>query len=895
MPSSPPTQWDDSSAPPGATHAGLSGGVSRYRRQTLHAQGGLGLVYEARDEELGRTVALKEMQDRCADHAGSRARFAFEAEVTGNLEHPGIVPVYGLGSYPDGRPYYAMRFIHGASLEDAIADFHGGRSREPSGTESSPARLAGPTFQSLAFRQLVGRFVDVCNAVAYAHSRGVIHRDLKPANVMLGKFGETLVVDWGLARLLDRAESCERPEETRTSADQLPVSAGSMMATVQGAAVGTPAYMPPEQALGQHEEVGPGSDVYSLGATLYQLLTGKGPFTGSTLEELLEKVVRGDCPPVRQIKPGVPAALQAICLKAMASDARDRYPSARALAEEVERWLADEAVQAYPEPLMARAGRWVKRRRTLVASAAALLMSAVVFLGIIAVIEDAARRRSEKEQADTARQYERAEALRLLAHGNLARAMSAVDEMLTRLADERLNNVPDFDEERREVLQKALTLYSELLEHNSTDPEVRLETARSHVRMGDIHKLLDEDAQAGRHYDQAIELLTNLNADHPGVDRYEKALAHAHDQKGLLCWKDDHNPRRLFDAEACFHRGLPIWERLAGDDVEARSKVAIAHYRLACLLVHTGRAEEGERLFARTVQLQKELIRVASTPTALGLLGSIQNSAGAHYLRTRQWRRVEEMSRAALAIFDKLAPAHRNVLKYQYELAYAWHGLGIACAAQDRPREAEEGYRKGMAVFEELIRVHPNLPQYQEEVASSLDDWAEMYESRGQLAQAEEAYSKAVAVRRKIVEKYAKSLIYVDRLAHTYMALGKIQAHAGRGEAVRESIREALRMIEKRAGDRETYGKMLGELAGANAQAAATVARGSRPLPEREKDAEMLARQAVALLERAREAGWFKEWKNIAEVKKRADLEFLRGRDDFQLWLRRLEAGEKGR
>jgi tetratricopeptide (TPR) repeat protein len=635
--------------------------------------------------------------------------------------------------------------------------------------------------------------------------------------------------------------------------------------------------------------------VYSLGATLYQLLTGKGPFTGSTLEELLEKVVRGDCPSARQVKPAVPPALQAICHKAMASDPRDRYPSARALAEEVERWLADEPVQAHREPFTARAGRWVKQRRTLVASAAALLMSAVVFLGIIAIIEDKARRRSEKEQADTARQYERAEALRQLAHGNLGRAMSAVDEMLTRLADERLNNVPDFDAERREVLQKALSLYRELLEYNSTDPEVRLETARSHVRMGDIHKLLDEDAQAGRHYDQAIELLASLNADHPGVGRYEKALAHAHDQKGLLCWKDDHDRQQLFNAEACFRRGLPIWERLAGDDVEARSKVAIAHYRLACLLVHTGRAEEGERLFARTVQLQKELIRVASTPTALGLLGSIQNSAGAHYLRTRQWRRVEEMSRAALVIFEKLAPAHRKALKYQYELAYAWHGLGIACAAQDRPREAREGYRKGMAVFEELIRVHPNLPQYQEEIASSLDDWAEMYESREKLDQAEDAYRKAAAVRRKIAEKYPKSLVYVDRLARTYMALGKIQAQSSRSPPAHESFREARVLVDRRTGDKALHGKLLCELAGANAMAAAAASRSSRPLPQREKDAEMFARQAITLLERARLEGWFKESKNVAEIKKDPNLNSLWARGDFPSWLKRLEAGEKDR
>ncbi len=890
-PDTPPTRWD---GPPGSSDSPptrqddppVRGGVStsraaaslRYSRLTLHAQGGLGLVYQARDEEFGRTVALKEMQEICADHAGSRARFLFEAEVTGNLEHPGIVPVYGLGSYPDGRPFYAMRFIHGASLEQEIKCFH---------EADRPGR--DPSERALALRGLLRQFVDVCNAVAYAQSRGVVHRDLKPANVMLGKFGETLVVDWGLARLYREDDEPGEGETIR------PASASDMMMTMKGAVVGTPTYMPPEQALGEHDRIGPPSDVYSLGATLYQLLTGQGPFTGTTLEDVLDKVVRGDCPPAQQVKPDVPAALQAVCRKAMSPRPEDRYPTARALAEEVERWLADEPVTAYPEPFMARAGRWVKRRKTLVAGVAALLLTAVVFLGIIAVIEDRARRRSEKEQADTARQYERAEALRRLAHGNLGRAMRAVDEMLTRLADERLNNVPNFDEERREVLQQALTLYGELLEDNDADPEVRLETARSHVRMGDIHKLLDEDAQAHGNYDRAIELLTSLTADHPGVPDYEKALAHAHDQKGLLCWKDDSNPRGRFDAEMCFHRGLPIWERLADFDEEARSKVAIAHYRLACLLVRTQRGPQGERLFARTLELQKELIRTASTPTALGLLGSIHNSAAAHYLNTRQWQRVEEMSRAALAIFEKLVPAHRKELKYQYELAYAWHGLGIASAAMNRPKEADEGYRKGMEVFEELIRVHPNLPQYQEEVAGSLDDWAEMYESNGQLAQAEDAYRKAVAVRRKIIEKYGKARVYVHRLARTYLALGKIQAQSGHGQAAGESVREALGIVEKLAGDEKKDGPLFRDLAGGFALAAAAAAREvGRPLPQREKDAEALARWAVALLERTRQAGWFAEAKNVVGVKSDPELEILRGREDFRLWLKQVDNAKKG-
>jgi tRNA A-37 threonylcarbamoyl transferase component Bud32 len=183
---------------PAAGRAGVPPAGSRYRVLRPHAKGGLGEVFVAEDTELHREVALKEIQERYAHHGPSRGRFVLEAEVTGRLEHPGVVPVYGLGAYADGRPFYAMRFIRGETLKDAIERFHqtaasGGR--QPAG------------FSSLDFRQLLSRFVAVCNAIAYAHSRGVLHRDLKPANIMLGKFGETLVVDWGLAKAVGRRDA----------------------------------------------------------------------------------------------------------------------------------------------------------------------------------------------------------------------------------------------------------------------------------------------------------------------------------------------------------------------------------------------------------------------------------------------------------------------------------------------------------------------------------------------------------------------------------------------------------------------------------------------------------------------------------------------------------------
>ena len=288
--------------------------TSRYEVLRLHASGGLGRVYLAEDKELHRRVALKEIQPDHAEEPVSRERFVFEAEVTGNLEHPGIVPVYGLGWRPNGRPFYAMRFIEGEDLAAAVRRFH--------------AR-GSPDYFGREFRWLLGRFVYVCNTIGYAHNRGVLHRDIKPSNIMLGPFGETLVMDWGVAKPLGVSVPIgDTRDDSPPKRESLIRSHwGNDSVTVTGQAVGTPAYMSPEQAAGETERLGPASDVYSLGATLYALLTDRPAFSGNP-EDVLENVRRGGFDAPRAISPRVPRDLDAICLKAMAVEPTDRYDSA---------------------------------------------------------------------------------------------------------------------------------------------------------------------------------------------------------------------------------------------------------------------------------------------------------------------------------------------------------------------------------------------------------------------------------------------------------------------------------------------------------------------------------------------------------------------------------------
>jgi tetratricopeptide (TPR) repeat protein/tRNA A-37 threonylcarbamoyl transferase component Bud32 len=374
-------RWD-----PATAVSGWPGGRPRFRVVRQHAQGGVGEVFVAHDEELNRPVALKEIQAPYAADPVSRGRFLLEAEVTGSLEHPGIVPVYSLGFHADGRPYYAMRLIEGRDLREAIEDFH---------AADKPGRDPGK--RRLSFRELLGRFVAVCNAVAFAHSKGVLHRDLKPANIMLGKFGETLVVDWGLAKVAGHAD---QQAPTRVEAVH-PRALSEVTPTHHGAAVGTPAYMSPEQAAGQLERLGPASDIYSLGATLYSLLAGVAPVRGTDLVDVLQRVRRGEVVPARQLKPDTPLALDAVCRKAMAQEPAERYATALDLAAEIEHWLADEPVMAYRETIPVRAGRWVRRHRLPVVAigAAALVALLLGGAGLVWLQRDQARRRAGAEAA----------------------------------------------------------------------------------------------------------------------------------------------------------------------------------------------------------------------------------------------------------------------------------------------------------------------------------------------------------------------------------------------------------------------------------------------------------------------------------------------------------------
>ncbi len=678
-----------------------SAGPSRYRKVRPHARGGLGEVSVALDVELGREVALKEIQPRYADHPQMRARFLREAEITGQLEHPGVVPVYGLGAGPDGRPYYAMRFIGGESLEAAIARVQAGTSSE---------RL----------RDLLTRFVAVCNAVAYAHSRGIIHRDLKPANVMLGEYGETLVVDWGLARRMHGPG-----DETVTDA---PLSLrDDVAATLAGTAVGTPAYMPPEQAAGRVDELGPRSDVFSLGATLYAILTGKPPYHGP---DPLAEASACRPAPARAVRPDAPPALEAVCVKAMAASPSARYASARDLAGEVTRWLADEPVEAYPDPYLVRASRWARRNRTLAASLAVLLVGGVVALavGLFAV---------RAEQAQTRKALKDAEDNLALAEENHRLARRAVNECLDVARDHPMFQEPGMRPAKKLLLERTLPFYRDLRPGGGSGAEEGLQA----FRVGYISSQLGLDEEAIQSFRRAEAILAGLAEASKSVPAYRHDLSMVHNNLAIVLTRMG----RLDEAMKANRRAAELLEGLLAERPgTAGYLLSLARTRGALGGVLT-EAGEHEEALAETRASEADFARLvdAGEAGALHGLATARLQLGTRLHRAGRDTEAITAYRLAAETYQRLLDTDEPTPETRASLAGAMQGLAAVLRDRGENAEAVAATRAEAEARQTLADLYPSVPQYHFDLGHALLRLGGLLESYGTPAEALEALSRA--------------------------------------------------------------------------------------------------------------------------------------------------------
>ena len=754
-------------------------GAARYQILQPLDQGGMGKVSVALDGELHRRVALKEIRESAATDARYRARFLAEAELTGKLEHPGIIPIYNVGRRDDGQPFYTMRLIQGESsgtLKAAIDAFHG-----PGSTSA--------TERELAFQGLVRRVLDVCNTIEYAHSRSVIHRDLKPANILLGPYGETLVVDWGLAKVLADQET-ESDLETKI----LSLSpSSSVESTVPGQAVGTPEYAAPEQIAGERVAFAPASDIYALGGILYYLLTGKTPFTrrGTDADALKQQILSGQFSPPHLIQTGVDRALEAICLKALQTRPENRYPSALAMKQDLERYLANEPVTVYQEPLPVRLRRWISRHRTLAAS---------VFVGLLATAlglaaNSAVQLRAAKELA----------AEHLLTEQREQLAVDAVRHFRSAVADDpALKNSPALAPLRGRLLQEPLrffqTLQDDLEQNLDTKPETlaRLaETCSEHAR------LLDELGQ----YPKATELLERCSAlyqnaiqrsvEAPRAWRIAEVEAESH--RAALFRKMGDNDRAFEGFQGALQKNQELLKD-APDDLDLLAQTAKAQNHLATL--HRQRRQLTE---ARTLMDQVLAVRtkIASTrpdqkADQLALAGVLNNHAMLLFELGERPEAEAELDQA-IALQQKLSE--------QFPGDQAILGMLEGCSFNKADRLFEAGRTqegidvmvKVMPIRQKLVHDYPSTTEHRVGLARNYSRLGSRYRQTGRLDAAVSAQQQALEEAETLVKLSPDASWALQLLVEQRQALGQLFMAADQTEPALQAFEQALFELEKLA------------------------------------------------------------------------------------------------
>jgi eukaryotic-like serine/threonine-protein kinase len=774
--------------------------TNRYRLLRFHARGGLGRVSVARDEGLDREVALKEIQPSLAQDTLRRSRFLLEAQVTGNLEHPGIVPVYGLGSFADGRPFYAMRFVSGETLASAIDRFHR--------TDRDPGWKPGE--RSLALRGLLGRLIDVANAVAYAHSRGVLHRDLKPNNVMLGPYGETLVVDWGLAKILSPSgpatSDCDGAPATRSQFGH------ELIETIPGTAFGTPAYMSPEQAVGDPDGIGPPSDVYSVGATLYCLLTGRAPFQGGDAIVLLSRVQTGQFPRPRTVAPNTPAALEAICLKAMALRPADRYQTPREMADDIEHWLADEPVSAYRERRAERISRWLRRHRTWTRAVAAalVLVSIVSIVAVVAVerawsFEHSARLKEQLARYEAGVQRDKVQEARRQADANFATAREAVNRLMSELAKTRLAAVPEAERLRRQVAADAAEFNERFLRMRPDDPGVQFDAARVFREVANIDRMLGQFDQSVAAYTRSVELLEALAESWPAKPEYRDRLAETLTDAGEGL-RMEGRPR---EAEPFYRKAIDLADHLLADSpssVAFRRTKADCLVGLAAALLDLGRPAEAQAAGEQAVASFRDVgggVRSShfdSLLLAMMLEDWAKTLARGGRSHEAEPPLLESIGRLTALRDEPLDPSRLRRIpeslirdNASFCLALAQTELGLILSAEPARRgEAERAFDAAITGLDRLGASRTPIPLRRAALGQALLDRGSLRTLNGLTHEAESDWTVARKLLSGLVSEFPHNAAYRTPLALALERLGRLAVAKGDLGAARPLLEEAV-------------------------------------------------------------------------------------------------------
>jgi eukaryotic-like serine/threonine-protein kinase len=746
------TQGDGSSRSGNAVHEAdeslLNDGFSRFRILRNLAQGGIGNVFVAFDHDLQREVALKVLKDKFASNPTIVHRFDAEATVTGNLEHPNIVPIYATGKRADGRPYYAMRLIKGKSMQDVISSLHKSFNPRVNFRKDPIAR------------ELLFRFVTVCKAIGFAHDRGIIHRDLKPNNIMIGDFGETLIVDWGLAKRTDAKSPAivdSIPSREQGSVDVLD--------TQYGTVVGTPGYMSPEQASGSTSQISTKSDIYSLGVILVQLLTNTLPtsYTDGSNPRRLENHFS-----VRLSRNGS-AAIHAICAKALETEPEKRYARAELLAADIEAWMIGEPVSVRAESWFERTFRWGKNHPGLIGSGLASLVVGMialsVLLGVLASKNESLREANLSEQKAT-----------LLATNNAATATRNGEEAVRQRqrvlgilklflveVERGLADIPGSAAVQRNVLTTVLQKIGDISSEFANDSQMKQNNAMALVDLGDLFSRVGTK-----------EIKLNL----PGLK--SNALT------------------PLEAAEAVYAEALKIAQSLTSQD--SKRSIAMIQTKQAEIYVQAARTPEAIQLLEDSLKSFRDLVSESSdaSQAALDVVTSLDGLSKI-WIKNREFDRAQIACEEMLSILQDQTNKLPDDTEIKRRIGVTLSRLGDIAAGMGDLELAATRYNADLAIAKQLYTIRPNDLTSKRDLCTSIDRLGNMAAKRGKIEDALATYVESLQMRQEIHVSEPTSFKAKRELFVSFMKCGDTRMLLTESAAARTDYEQCMELADAMA------------------------------------------------------------------------------------------------
>ncbi len=712
---------------------GIQTGASFGEYQVIEtiAKGGMGIVFKARQRKLNRIVAIKMILAGQFAHETDVERFYTEAEAAAALSHPNIVKIYEIGEV-QGQHFFSMEYIEGHSLSELVRE-----------NPLAPRRAA--------------EFVrTIAETMQFAHEKGIVHRDLKPSNVLVDTQERPLITDFGLAK-------------HQENESQL---------TVSGAVIGTPSYMPPEQAEGKGSLIGPQSDLYSLGAILYELVTGRPPFRAASPFETIRQVIEDEPLSPRLVNPGVPQDLETICLKCLQKDPARRYATSQELADELGRFLRGEPILARPISSLARFWRLCRRypvAASAIAAAVLLLVTTAVVSTSLSIVTARALAASEQSLRD---------------------AMQVVEEFLTKVSEDTLLNQPGLQPVRRDLLEKALAYYQKFLQQRAGDTRVQREVAGAMFRVGQITELLESPDKALPSYAEARAMQVAQLARRPNDPERLKALGNTLNAIGTVRVK-----QKEYDAARKeYGEAIAIRRKLAEVDPassEFQRILANTHMNLGLAELNAGKLSASRQQLEQSQRI-REAALAASPPEETGLklrcdLGKGHFSLGNLAAAQGEQAAIGHFT-AAVKVFERVVAAQPDDLENQKLLATCYRRLGDRLS--DQPDVARSWYGQALARLNPLARQNPDVVDYQTEQAGIYLNLAGMELDAGNAPAGLAALAAAREILQPLAQRYPQVPRYQRDLAVTLRELAVEQDAAGQNTEARKNLAEAIRILE---------------------------------------------------------------------------------------------------